>query len=196
MASYSPRIVEAYKALASYTINGTRGMPPAWPFHIVKIMWINSKFLPRETYRLMRRLENKGIGKKEQSKLFWELSALTQWLYFAQHGSSFGTKEHPFHGLTPKEGVDFIEKVLDLIFLQRLEDPFCLNQKNLLLKKEEVQELVAQDFLNIENSEIAKLIPKINLTLLYYCNLIQVAHRAYSLKYHGSYFLEDGNVYL
>lgn len=194
MESYSPKILEAYRALASYAVKGARGMPPAWPFSIVESMWIQSRFLAKEVYQVTKKLENIGVREREQSKMFFGPSALSQWLFWAQHGPTFGTLAYPFHGLSIKEGLDFLERVIDLISLQRLEDPFCLNQKNILLKKQEIPKLVTQEFIKTENSEVAQVISKINVALVHYCNLFQVAFRAYSQEFHGPYSLGDGRI--
>lgn len=194
--SYSKKVVEAYQAVSHFIISGAKGMPPQWPFSIIETNWYHAKFFPKEIFTTIKELEKKGFDDPQIAKLFWGPSAVTHWLYVAEHGLGAPEMER-FKGLAVEQGVEFLEKTIDLFSLQRRGDPFCRDWKNLVLSQREVKQTVdSAKFidLSVGNRKSAKTLSMINTILWQYCILIQVGHRSYSQEFHGPYPLKNGEV--
>lgn len=194
-ASYSKKIVEAYQAVSHFIVSGAKGMPPQWPFSIIETNWYHAQFLPKEIFTIIKALEKKDFDNQEIAKLLWGPSAVTHWLYIAEHG--LGAPEmRRFEGLTVRQAVEFLEKTIDLFSLQRRGNPFCRNWKNLIWSKERVEQAREKaKFIDVSTgSKATRFLSNINTILWQYCILIQVGHRNYSQEFHGPYLLEDGRV--
>ena len=193
MGQYPKKVVEAYKALSEYMVRGARGYPPLWPVHVTEVDVLRYKFLHKEIYLTIKALEEKQLSKYQIGKLFWGPSAITHILYGPEPVLGLEGKT-PVEGLTRKEGIELVEKVVDIISLLRKGDPYCRDGKNLLLSANEVeQKLAKQEFIETSNrSELADTLGKINTMLWHYCLLIQAANRTYSEEFHGPYELDNG----
>lgn len=194
MAQYPKKIIEAIRAVSEFIVKGAGGMPPMWPFSIIEINWYHSKFLPKEIVSAYRDLKRKSYKDEEISEVFWGPSAVTHWLYIAEHALGGKEGESPFEGLSVRESQEFLEKTVDLISLQRKEDIFCRDFKNIVLGQKEVAEILNEaKFISVSDfPRLAKNLAEVNTILWHYCILIQVAHRAYSQEFHGPYSLENG----
>ena len=184
--------LEAYKTLAKFAIYGARGRPPLWPFSIIETNWYYTKFFPKEIYHTIKALEEKGIGIEKIAELYWGPSAITHWFYIVE--PTLGDLNlNPFEGLTKEEGVEFIEKTIEILSHQRKEDIFCRDMKNILLSDDEVKQILeGKRFIEAKDEpEIAKLLPDLIMTIWHYTILIQGGHRAYSQEFHGPYPLGE-----
>lgn len=188
---YSKKVVEACEAIADHVVTDIgphgRGSPPLWPISIIEVNWYLSRFLPKEIYTIVRRLENKGLSGEEIAKLFWGPSGVIHLLYCADFW---------FEGLTASESAEFIEKVVDFVTFHRIGDPFCRDWKNLIWPYDRVEkELATHRFFDTRKfgqEELGRILGKFNTILWQYCIFIQVGHRAYSHEFHGPYALGNG----
>jgi len=189
--TYSEKIVRAYKAVSEWIVRGL-GQPPQWPRNLMEWVYYQSRFFPKEFLRTTKKLEKKGFDLYQIAKLFQYPSSVTHWLYFPE--SNFGVRgEYWAYGLSTQEGIEFIEKTIDILSILRKEDTFCNNFKNILLKKEEIIELVqSYEFIEVDqNPEFSTVLPMLNMTLWHYAILIQGGLRIYSQELHGPYSLDD-----
>lgn len=184
-------VLEAYKTLAKFVIYGARGQPPLWPFSIIETNWYYGKFFPNEIYHTIRALEEKGINIEKIAELCWGPSTVTHWFYIVE--PVLGDPAlNPFEGLTKEEGIEFMEKTVEILSKQRKGDVFCRDMKNIFLSEEEVRRLLeGKEFFEArDNLEITKALNVLTLTLWHYTILVQGGHRAYSQEFHGPYPLE------
>ncbi|MBD3339670.1 MAG: hypothetical protein GF353_11215 [Candidatus Lokiarchaeota archaeon] len=191
------KTLEAYKTLSKFMIFGAKGQPPLWPFSIVETNWYYTKFFPKEIYHTITSLEKKGIKKEDIAKLCWGPSAISHWFYIIE--PAFGDPElNPFEGLSKKEGIDFIEKTIEILSIQRKGDTFCRDNKNILIDEQEIAQLInGRNFITTnKNFNITKSLRGLIMTLWHYAILIQVGHRAYSHEFHGPYCLPNDRILL
>lgn len=183
--------LEAYKTLAKFVIYGARGQPPLWPFSIIETNWYYTKFFPKEIYHTIKALEEKGIGIEKIAELCWGPSAITHWFYIIEPTLGDPTL-NPFEGLTKEEGIEFIEKTIEILSHQRKGDIFCRDMKNILLSDDKVKQILeGKEFIEAgDKPKITKLLRNMTLTLWHYSILIQGGHRAYSQEFHGPYPME------
>jgi len=188
---YSEKVTEAYNTLAKFVVYGARGQPPLWPFSIIETNWYYTHFFAREIYHTITGLQKKGIADQKIAELCWGPSAISHWFYIIE--PAFGVPGlNPFQGLDKHEGIEFIEKTVDILSLQRKGDKFCRDGKNLLLSASEVKQVLdGREFLETKrNLNAAKSIRQLTMTLWQYAILIQCGHRAYSQEFHGPYNLD------
>lgn len=194
---YMNKVLEVYRTLAKFVVYGARGEPPLWPFSIIETNWYYTKFFPKEIYYTIKALEEKGISDKKIAELCWGPSAITHWFYIIEPTIGDSTL-NPFEGLSKEEGIDFIEKIVDILSHQRKGDVFCQDMKNILLSDNEVNQLVKdKEFIETkDNSEIEKALRGLTMSLWHYTILVQAGHRAYSQEFHGHYLVEKKKLLL
>ncbi|MGA1840889.1 MAG: hypothetical protein ACMUIU_09710 [bacterium] len=184
----------AYDAVAAWIVKGL-GDPPQWPRNAMEWVYFQSRFFPKEFLSLVSRLEEKGYNLEYAARLMRYPSTITHWLYFPE--SNFGcSEEYWARDLSSQEGVDFIEKTIDLLYILRGSDVFCEGLRNTLLSHEDITNIMYQhEFIGVENKpEISKIVSLLNMVLWHYTILIQGGSRVYSQELHGPYPLNDSEI--
>lgn len=196
---YSENIVNAYRAISEWIYRGIgkppRGGAPKWPMELMEWVYYQSRFFPRECYCTIKKLKEKGLDSREIAKALRYPSSLCHWLYHPE--AHFGVKEEYWaKGLSREQGIDYIEEIIKIISLLRRGDPFCRDFRNILLRKEEVDEIIkSQNFTKaVEAPEVPGILSRLNMILWHYCMLIQGGLRVYSQEFHGPYELTRGEM--
>ena len=188
-SKYSPIITDICSADASHIIDD-RGEPPLWPLNVVEVLWFLGKFYPKELYKAIFSLKEKGYSKKNLAKLFQFPTRLADLFHFT---------EVPIRGLNITQKERLFEEIVEIIKVFR-KDPFCKNGKNEIWSRKKVQEIVgSSDWQKVEhkNNKNPDILSELHALMFLYSEFIWVGGRhPLSHELHGPYSLDKKRILL
>lgn len=166
-----------------------------WPFHPVFLNSVAAPFVFSEFYRLLKKLEKAGYDDFKIAKLLYSPTKVATYQYLWSCTERFlpGYKE-----VLPRyKKVWLLKKFAKLLNIMRNGEPFCENFSNLAWSKPKLATIEKEKFLQKKrNEKFFKLLSELEMSLVFYSELLNYYFLDLSRFYHGPYFMNNKQVFV